>query len=79
MSSRSIARGGDELLVGIGDGLQPGNLPDRADGDAADLAHALGQLVRGLEDRFRPLVQHQVVVAEMPPADVPMEVLGLQV
>jgi hypothetical protein len=61
------------------DGLQLGDLSDRADRDAAELAHPFGELVGGGEDRFRLLVQHQMIVVEMPAADMPVEVLGLQV
>ena len=43
------------------------------------LAHALGQLVGGGENRVGLLVEHQMIVAEMPAADVPVKVLGLQV
>ena len=46
---------------------------------AADLAHALGQDVDAGLDLRRLLVEQQVVVAEMRPADVPMEILGLHI
>ena len=57
----------------------PGDVADRAQRDAADLAHALGQLVGGGEDLLGLLVEQEMVVAEMRAADVPVEVLGLQI
>ncbi len=54
-------------------------MADRAHGGAADLADALGELVDLSENRLALLVEHQMIVAEMPAADVPVEILGLQV
>ena len=71
--------GGDELLVVVLDRLQLGDVADRAQRGAADLADALGDLVGGGEDRGGLLVEQQVVVAEMRPADVPVEILGLEI
>jgi hypothetical protein len=45
----------------------------------AELAYAFGELVGGGENRLRLLVEQQMVIAEMPAADVPVEILGLQV
>ena len=61
------------------DALQARDLADRVQRDAADLAHALGQRVGHGEDLIALLVEQQVVVAEMRPAHVPVEVLGLEV
>ena len=61
------------------DRLVPGDIADRAQRGAAHLAHPLGQLVGGGEDLVGLLVEEQMVVAEMRPADVPVEVLGLEV
>ena len=57
----------------------PGDLSDRAQRGAAELAHPFGELIGGGENRLRLLVQHQVIIVEMPAADMPVEVLGLQV
>src|SRR5229473_2892554 len=65
-------------LVVVLDGLQFSDLPDRAHRGAAELANALGQLIGGGENRVGLLVEHQMIVAEMPAADVPMKILGLQ-
>src|SRR3981189_2970696 len=46
---------------------------------SADVAHALGELIGGGEDLLALLVEQQVVIAEMRTADVPMEILGLEV
>jgi hypothetical protein len=54
-------------------------MADRTQRLPADLAHALGDRVGHREQLGRLLVQQQVVVAEMRAADVPVEVLGLQV
>ena len=59
--------------------LQLGDVSDRADGGAADLADALGEVVGGGEDLVRLFVEQQVVVAEFGAADVPMEILGLEI
>src|SRR3981189_3207941 len=46
---------------------------------SADVAHARGELVGGGKDLLALLVEQQVVIAEMRTADVPMEILGLEV
>ena len=71
--------GGNERRVVVLEALALGDVADRAQRGAADLAHALGQFVGGGEDLVGLLVEQQVVVAEMRPADVPVEVLGLEV
>jgi hypothetical protein len=52
---------------------------DRPERRAADLADALGDRVGHGEQLVRLLVEHQVVVAEVRAAQVPVEVLRLQV
>ena len=79
ISSRSIIAGRHELGVVVLDGLELGDMADRAERGAADLADPLGHVVGGGEDVRGLLVQHQVVVAEVRPADVPVEILGLQI
>src|SRR5882762_2953244 len=66
-------------LIVVLDGLQFSDLPDRAHRGAADLANALGQLIGGRENRVGLLVEHQMIVAEMPAADVPVKILGLHI
>src|SRR6516165_7463437 len=46
---------------------------------AANFAHALGYLVGGREDLIGLLVEQQMIVAEMRTADMPMEILGLEI
>ena len=46
---------------------------------AADLAHPLGDIVGRVEDLLALLVEQQVVVAEVRPRHMPVEVLGLHV
>jgi hypothetical protein len=59
--------------------LQLGDVADRTNGGAADLAHPLGQDVDAALQLVALLVEQQVVVAEVRAADVPMEVLGLHI
>ena len=54
-------------------------MADRAQRGAADLAHPLGHRIGDGEDLLGLLVEQQMVVAEMRPADVPVEVLGLEI
>jgi hypothetical protein len=57
----------------------PGDVADRAKCPTADLAGSLGDLVGHREDLSCVLIQEQVVVAEMLPAHVPVEILVLHV
>ena len=65
--------------VVVGDPLQPGDVPDRAQRAAADLARPLGQRLGHVEDLRRLLVEQQVIVAEVRAGHVPVEVLGLEI
>src|ERR1700733_634764 len=76
--AQHIVRGNKRVVV-VGDRLQLRNMTDRAEGRAADPAPALRQLVRRREDLFGLLVEQKMVVAKMRAADVPVEILGLQV
>ena len=71
--------GGHTALVIVLDALQLGNLADRPQGDAADLAHAFGDIIGRGENLLGLLVEQQMIVAEMRAADVPVEILGLDV
>src|SRR3954469_26050507 len=55
----------DVIGVVVENPLKPRDMADRPKGGAADLAHALGDLVRGGEDLLRLFVEHQVVVAKV--------------
>src|SRR6185437_13193888 len=68
-----------EVGVVVLDALQASDMADRAQRGAAQLAGALGQFVGHFENLLRLLVQQQVIVAEMRSADMPVEILGLQV
>jgi len=50
---------------------------DGAEGRAADLADSLGDGVGCGKDLIGLLVQQQIVVAEMRPGDMPVEILRL--
>jgi hypothetical protein len=65
-------------LIVVVDRLQFPDLPDRAQRGAAQLANALGQLIGGRKNIVGLLVKQQMIIAEMPAADVPVKVLGLQ-
>jgi hypothetical protein len=52
---------------------------DQAQGGSADLAGPLRHWVGHGEDLGGMFVEHPVIVAEMRPADMPMEVLGVEV
>src|SRR5262249_55978163 len=71
--------GRDEIGVVIENALQTGDVADRAQRGAADLADALGDRVGGGEDLIALLIEQQMVIAEVWPGNVPMKVLGLQV
>jgi hypothetical protein len=58
-------------------GYRPGR--HLSQGEAADLPKALGQRIGGRENLLGLFVQHQMVVAEMGTADVPMEVFGFHI
>ena len=76
--AQHVARPNVTLVV-VGDRLQLADMPNRAQRQPADLAHPFRQFVRAGEDLVGLFVQHQVVVAEVRPADVPMEILGLEI
>jgi hypothetical protein len=59
--------------------LEALDMADRADGIAAELAHALGDHVGHGIDLRRLIVEQQVIVAEMRARYVPVEILGLDV
>src|SRR6266478_9069764 len=69
----------DEIGVIVQHALQAADVANRAQRSAADLAHALGDVVGSRENLLGLLVEEEVIVAEMGPRYMPMEVLGLQV
>ena len=56
-----------------------GDIADGMERCAADLARALGDLVRHGEDLLRMLVEKQMIIAKVAPAHVPVKILRLQV
>ncbi len=68
-----------EFLVVVVDSLQAGDVPDGADGGAADFAHALCDVVADREDLRALFIEQQVIVAEMRTAHVPVEILRFEV
>src|SRR6516164_8636557 len=71
--------GGNVGPVVVLDPLQLRDVADRADRGAADLACAFGQNIDAVRELVALLIEQEVVVAKMPAADMPMEVLGLHV
>ena len=69
----------DVVGVVVGDALAAGDVADRPERHAAELAGAFGDRVGHREDLRRLLVEEQVEVAEVRARDVPVEVLGLDV
>ena len=67
------------ILVVVFDALQLGDLSDRADRGAADLAGAFSEYVDTAFQLLALFVEQEVIVAEMRPADVPVEVLRLDI
>ncbi len=68
-----------EILVVVLDLRELGDLADGAQRDAADLADPLGQIVDRTENLVALFIEHQMIITEMPAADMPVEVLGLDV
>src|ERR1700722_18224735 len=67
------------LGVVIGDALQSGYVPDGSNRDAADLAHALSDVVGHRKKLVGMLIEQKVVIAKVRSAHVPMKILGLHV
>ena len=57
----------------------PGNITDGAESCAADLAGAFSDIVGHGENLVGVLVKQEMVIAEIPAAHVPVEILGLHV
>src|SRR5690606_28922966 len=68
-----------ELAVIVEHALQLRDMADRADRSRAELAGALRHRIYGGEQLCGLLVEQQVIVAEVWPTRVPVEVLGLDV
>ena len=68
----------NELVVVVRDGLLAGDVTDAADRRAAQLAHALGERVDGVEDGIGLLIEKEVQL-RMHSGQVPVKVLGLDI
>jgi hypothetical protein len=68
---------GNEIAIILRERRKPGDVPDRSQRRRADLADALGKVVDGRKNLLGLLVEQQMIVAKMRPADVPMKVLRL--
>src|SRR5208282_4698604 len=67
------------LGIVILDVLEAADVPDRLDGLAAELTHALRDDVRRTEDLCRLIVEQQVVIAKMWARHVPMKIFRLEI
>src|SRR5260370_18151031 len=70
---------GDAFVVVVLQTLVPGDLTDRVQRGSADFARTFGYLIGHGKDLFRMLVEQQVIVPEVLPGHVPVEILGLQI
>ena len=59
--------------------LVPRNVADRMERGSADLAGSLGDVVRHGENLLSVFVHQQVVIAEVPPTHMPVEILRLDI
>src|SRR3546814_16572242 len=69
--------GRDEICVVVLYMLQPGDVADRADRRAADLAGSFRDVVRHRENLRGLVVKEEVVLPELLAGYVPMEIRGL--
>jgi len=69
----------DVVGIVVENALLAGDVADRPQRRAANLARALGDVVGHGEDLVRLLVQQQVIIAKMRARHVPVEILGFQV
>ena len=69
----------DILRVVIAEALQAANVPNGVNRNAANLAYALGDIIRHRENLVAVLIEQQMVVTKVRSTHVPMKVLGLQV
>jgi hypothetical protein len=76
--SKHILRA-DGFLVVVFQTLVLCDIADRAKRCASELARALGNIVRQVEDLFSVLIEQKVIIAKMPPRHVPMKILRLDV
>ena len=67
------------LLVVVAQPLVSGDVANRAQGRAADLAGAFRDVVRHREDLIPLFVQQQMVVAKVSPGHMPVKILGFQI
>ena len=65
--------------VVIGDALQARDLANGSNGEPADLAGALGNVVCHCEDLVGLVIEKQMVIAKVGATHVPMKILGFQI
>src|SRR3546814_13039691 len=77
--SSDLVDGSDEIRVVVLHALETADMADGAQRRAAKLADPFGDEIGGRENFGRLSVEHQVIVAEMRAAYVPVKILGLEI
>src|SRR4029077_3489856 len=71
--------GKETPVVGIFDPAMTGDVPDTSQRIPANLARTFSNVIRHDKDLFGVFIKQQMVIAEVPSSDVPVEPLGLHV
>jgi hypothetical protein len=69
----------DKVRLIVFDALQSRDLADRSESGSANAADPLGKHIRHRKDLIALVVQQQMIVAKMGAADMPVEVLRLEI
>src|SRR3546814_16450875 len=77
--SSDLVDGSDEIRVVVLHALETADMADGAQRRAAKLADPFGAEIGGRVNFGRLSVEHQVIVAELRAADVPVKSLGLEI
>src|SRR3546814_7814659 len=77
--SSDLVDGSDEIRVVVLHALETADMADGEERRACKLADPFGDEIGGRENFGRLSVEHQVIVAEMRAADVPVKILGLEI
>ena len=67
------------FVVVIFQALLAGDIANRAQGGSPDFTRTFGKIVGHRKNLFRMFVEQQVIIPEMLPGHVPVEILGFQV
>ncbi len=70
---------GNAIVVIVLQALVPRDIADRVQRGSADFARTFGNIIAHVKDLFRLFVEQHVIVPEVLPGHMPVEILGLQV